>query len=307
MPPKTPFRIRLIQLVALATLVFVGLTWWQFLSSSRTDTVPPRLIVRWSPYSPGLELLADKKFQVVDIRLLPSGEATSGTDCLEAKSQLPSHHRVWDDWSHTIRDSDRERTTSVINGREYQEKIVSIDGREYREESFVNILGNHHGYSYCLEVINLWGYPQTVISQPIKLPVWPVDSRLTDTELIVQLVLSPEIEIGDPYPWLKGHLSYERPRHPSSYEHPESCLSINEISGDFDFESEEVPLDLVGSSFSSQPEGIQLELSIPLYLLGPQSSCYYVYLIIEDVGAYFIHDSRQLNPQRPLLEGANHD
>ena len=304
MNPKTPFRIRLIQLATLVTLTFVSLTWWQFLSSSRPDTVPPNLIVRWDSNFKGFELLADKKFQIArGTRLLPGDEVASGSGCHEARITLPWHPSPWGgSWSHTIQDADIERRARVIDGREYQIKPVSIDGQEYREELFVDTLGNHHGYGYCLEAKNLWGYSQTVISEPIRSPVRPVDSHLTDTELIVRLFLSPELEIEDLDSWLKGsHLSYEKPRHPSSYEHPESCLPASELYGNIDFEYEEVPLGLVGRSFSPQPEGGQLELSIPLRLVEPQSSCYYVSFHIERVDVYFIHDSRLPSPQIPPI------
>ena len=265
---KIPFRIRLIQLVLLVALVFTVIAWWQFLSLRKSNSgLVELLITQEEPHR--LRLLTNKQIRIAGRGVLPAGQAPT-TDCrADGFQSWLSRHRHYS-WA-----SSRPLETPV-----------TIDGRKYREETSLGILGNDHGQRHCLQIENLWGDRQTAISDPISAPIWPIGSRLTNTNLIVDLMQSPDTQATGQEEL--GYLDEYRYRYDSPHDWAGDCLALVDLDelGEVD-----IPLDQISRSFDHRPEGVRVELSIPLELIKSQP-CYYLYIEVAGVTTYIIHDDR---------------
>ena len=246
---KVPIRVWLVWLILLAALALSGYAWWRFFSLQRSHSGPAKLLV--SQEEPGqLQLLADKKIWVIGKYPLPPTD-NSTDDCSPTEFEISE-----DDRYHSRRFSTKTLMEPMV-----------VDGQKYQERATIEILGNDHGQRYCLQVANLWGVRQALVSDPVSTPVWLIDSYLTDTDLVVILAKSSETR----------SLGYSA-RHYEPYARTgyEDCLTSAELN-DIDGRWTDIPLERINLTFSQQADGIRAELSIPRELIGSWR-CYHLAL-----------------------------
>ena len=258
-----PLRIWITQLLLLITLVVTILTWVYFIAIQRPNSASFELLLVPGDSDSRLTLLADRQSYITGKQLLPAGQSA---DCKLFPDPNDYRNVPWD-------------------VREVEEPVI-VGDQEYRWETQVDITGNSHGGHYCLQVDDLWGDRQVVVSDPIEAPVWPVSSRLTGHNLVVSLMLAPGTRVQK-----AADVGYLVPRDPVFVETCDPIYPLEDNS--FRYFYETISLDRVDQTFEQQPEGVQLDISIPRGLINefqlPEQLCHHLEITVASVSNFIIH------------------